>query len=507
MANTTNNISDQATLWSFDLVQDTSGNPAPGGLILQNVRHDSHNYAQDVRVIGIWLKLELFDPSSATAKALPSRFVTLSPKWFDTDTVRQIGANPSVKPVDDVMMLNYFTGGFALKAIYSSTKDVFDGLTNCQHGLLLITQLWMFSPYGNSPPHEPSGGLSAARFHPTLKYKLEDSTHWDSTKPYTRVSSIRFDYRLHLHVDRSESSPDAASSTPSNHAGLFRDRDVPPLSTKASASGAGFTYVAFEAAEKPLALEVVGPALYQGLAQKDLGAASGNPRQIFEKCWDNIHWWGHRQQGHISAPGAFHAVHMHWRWGAPIALAGGLFTTLGQAPDAVPNPGNFLPPLPTVLRQGDIQNGTIFGPLVDSNIWTQTIYVAVTKYDKTMDPDQVDPSKCSTETFQDLFTSRGKPQDIYSGANCVMWYSTEIPREVDMQISYALSDPRGSGQSGPTNVSVIAGNSGYVLLHGTFFAHDPERTGKFIGDTAELYLQRDLATIQKQQQWYRPPQT
>jgi hypothetical protein len=32
--------------------------------------------------------------------------------------------------------------------------------------------------------------------------------------------------------------------------------------------------------------------------------------------WDNIHWWGGYKKFHIpSAPEAFHAAHLHWRWG------------------------------------------------------------------------------------------------------------------------------------------------------------------------------------------------
>lgn len=520
MANTTKNTSDATTGWSFDLVYDSTGTAPPdGGLVLQNMRHDGHNYARDVRVVGIWLKFELVDPKSKTTKALPSRLIQLSPAWFTTDGVLPIQAKPNMNPPADVFMMNYFTSGYALSVHFWSKKSVFDGLTNCQHSQLTIHQLWMFSPYGNTPPHEPSGGLSAARFHPRLQYELvDDDVNWDDSKPYTRVSSIRFDYRLHLRVDRSSTDPDSASTTPSNHAGIFRDADIPgisfpwnlvnwipvvgPVLPSSPNQGAKFTASAFDAAEKPLALEVVAPALYQGLPAKVDVPADGSAPQLLELCWDNIHWWGHRKQGHISAPGAFHAVHMHWRWGAPIAIASGLTSTVGASPSRAPNIGNFLPPLPSVLNQASSnQNGTIFGALVDPQIWTQTIFLAVTKYDKNMDPDQVtDPSTLSTETFQDLFTNRGTPKDVYGGADCVLWYSTEIPRKIIMQIYYPMS-------FGPTAVPVLAATGGTVFLHGTFFAHDPERTGAFIGDTAELYKTRDLATIQTQQQWYRPPLT
>ncbi|MEO8552918.1 MAG: hypothetical protein ABI678_23240 [Kofleriaceae bacterium] len=501
---TTKNVSDAATGWSFDLIQDAGDKPGPGGLILKNVRHDGHNYARDIRMIGIWLKFELFDPASKQITRLPSRFVTLEAKWFDADVITTIPANPKVKPPADVKMFNYFTAGTALKTRYTSTPDVFAGLKNCRAGRLWLTQLWLFSPYGNTPPHEPTGGLHAARFHPLLRYDLDDSDAYDPSQPYTRVASIRFDYRIHVRIDRASDVMDSGSTTPSNHPGLFRDSDVTPMNPFAGVSGAAFTKLAFTAAEKPVPLEVVAPGLYNGLATKDLLAAQGSPRTLMEMSWDNLHWWGHRKSGHVSAPGAFHAFHMHWRWSVNVAVPSSFTSGVGKTPDPVPNLGNFAPRLPSQLRQEDyLANGTIFGPLVDPDIWTQTLLLAVTKHDATLDPDVVALTKLSTENFQDLFTKRGAPKDIYAGSDCVLWYSTEIPREVVMDIYYPLMDPRSSGP-GPTTVHINAQPGGYVFLHGSFFAHDPERTGKFIGDTAELFLRRTLATIQAQAQWYRP---
>jgi hypothetical protein len=500
MANQTVAKSNPATGWTFDLVQDSSGSPASGGLIIKNVRHDAHNYARDIRVIGIWLRFDSVDHTNGRVQSSTWRFITLDPHWFTSTAISELNASPSAqRATPDVTMMNYFVPGYALQALYASTAAVFAGVTNSVYGSLLITQTWMFSAYGNSPPHEPSGGLSAARFHPVLEYRFDLSTSFVPTQDYTRVGSIRFDYRMHLRVDRSSSTPDATSAAPSNHPGLFRDRDAPPFSG-ASSSGTGFTYAAFDAAEKPLAREVIGPGLYQGLSTKDVGAAQGGPpRQQMELCWDNVHWWGHRASGHISAPGAFHAVHMHWRWGAPIALTGGILSTVGAAPPRPANIDNFLQPLPSVLRAEDYRaNGTIYGAIVDPRIWIQTLLVAVTKHDSTLDPDRVALSNLSTQNFNDLFTGRGQPQDIYAGADCVLWYSTEVPYAVNYDIYYA-------GTSGPTRVPVFSGTRGAVFLHGTFFAHDPERTGKFIGDTAELYRARTLQQIQATPTWYRPP--
>ena len=65
MSTMTRTVRNALTGWSFDLeVDHPTGNPAPGGLILKTMRHDGHNFARDVRLIGIWLKFETVNPAS-----------------------------------------------------------------------------------------------------------------------------------------------------------------------------------------------------------------------------------------------------------------------------------------------------------------------------------------------------------------------------------------------------------------------------------------------------------
>jgi hypothetical protein len=98
------------------------------------------------------------------------------------------------------------------------------------------------------------------------------------------------------------------------------------------------------------------------------GASVFNSREGRETCWDNIHWWGARPGGSIiSAPGAFHALHMHWRWGS-----------LAWLPDALPRLGRVLRPAPKEhepqfqgVKRGERR--VWGGALVDAAIWIQTI--------------------------------------------------------------------------------------------------------------------------------------
>ena len=42
----------------------------------------------------------------------------------------------------------------------------------------------------------------AARCHPMIRYAFTKNAAFDEKKPHTRVASIRFDYRLHMYMDR-----------------------------------------------------------------------------------------------------------------------------------------------------------------------------------------------------------------------------------------------------------------------------------------------------------------
>src|SRR5512141_1719065 len=116
MATQTVSKSNAATGWTFDLVQDSAGGPAPGGLILKNIRHDGHNYARDVRVIGIWLRFDEVDHTSGKVLSSTSRFITLDTQWFQAMAqIKELNASPTAtRGAEDVAMMNYFVPGYAL---------------------------------------------------------------------------------------------------------------------------------------------------------------------------------------------------------------------------------------------------------------------------------------------------------------------------------------------------------------------------------------------------------
>jgi hypothetical protein len=201
----------------------------------------------------------------------------------------------------------------------------------------------------------------------------------------------------------------------------------------------------FEALEKPLVLEIIAPGLVNGLPVFEAKDLAGKPVTL--RCWDNVHLWGSRGPGAplISAPGAFHCAHMHWRWGAAAKPAG---------QDKRFNPGIW----PDRLRSQGKVNG-MWGPLVDPAIWIQTIRIAVTKNDPRLDPDRVGPGGTSTKDWSAAFMPglRPVPEDISQGEDIVLWYSAEIHRELTYD--------------GETFQSASGGT---VFIHGIFFAHDAE---------------------------------
>ena len=192
----------------------------------------------------------------------------------------------------------------------------------------------------------------------------------------------------------------------------------------------GLPFAAFEAVEKPLVLEVTAPGLLKGVADgRDLSDQDRGPDDRV-LCWDNVHWWGSRPPAYyVSSPGAFHAAHVHWRWGASlnkIAALAGPFVDVGE---------HFTP--------GQ--------PLMDPRIFMQTIRIAITKNRSELDPAQT-KNVLSESRWEDLFTNGGQPEPIWKGDDIVLWYSSEVHREVTIP----------SRDSKP----LVAAPSGTVFLHG-----------------------------------------
>jgi hypothetical protein len=361
---------------------------------------------------------------------------------------------------------NHFGAG--MSATYDAPK-LFENLhlDNCEFAGLWIEQIFLFSRYGTNPPHEPSGALAAARFHPLTSYALTLNPNCDRKKTFLRIQSLRFDFRLYLYLDTFLKDKTASGLYNDNQAGLFADTDIgSPRAVGRKILGVGTlkgnSKIAFYAAEKPLVLEVNAPGLLRGYST---GRLPGSAEKIV--CWDNLHWWGADAPGMpmISSPGAFHAAHMHWRWGellkAWLARAG-------------------------ASEWRRFQPGT---PLLDPRIPLQTLFLAVTKFRRSQDPVHASLADLSKEQWETLFHNKSTPQpeQIRKGGDLVLWYSTEVHRD--------------ESQMPP---------AGTVFLHGMFFAHDREPNPTWpsiistIGSRDPLYWDRTDTEIDAKKEWFRP---
>jgi hypothetical protein len=502
--------SDPVTGWSFDCETEAAGTgPPEGGMVLKNIRHRSNNFAYDLRLVGIRILVSEVEPSGKVATKT-STLVTLGPTSFTIGPIQELKPSPLTAPPvagagatffdrlkaaasELVMLKSYFNelpgsySGYGLRVDYKSNASLFSAMPNCEVNALNISQIFLFSTYGKSPPHEPGSVLMAARCHPLTTYAMVANSSVDKTRNYQRIESIRFDYRIHLAVDSVPSAGTAAPTPKLNNAGLFRDKDTASVIRGAAGlfqGGRPMAYAkgAFAAVEKGLVLEVVAPGTSEGLSAFKVGGGE-------HWCWDNVHWWGNRGSGPmISTPGAFHATHMHWRWGK--AGSAGRST---------------IPEIDTSGRPAGLTNLPVSGSdtgglLVDPRIWIQTINVAVVSNDPSLDPNHSGTSLAGLceEDWKSLFTGlRAKPAEIVKGAEIVCWYSTEVNRELTTPASTTLGFTTTSAKT-YTNKP-----EGTVFLHGLFFAHEPEITGFGIGDTGPLYWPNSESAVRSGEHWIR----
>ena len=309
-------------------------------------------------------------------------------------------------------------------------NSVFAGLT--------VSQRFLFSRTAHVPPHEPGSVLNAARCHPLTVYRFTPKPDGaiDPSKDRYRISSIRFDYRIALTLDSRYDAPDPQGTTRlPNNAGLFRDTENAVVSPAGPLTVLGklgivpisawaASQVAFAAVEKPLLLEVATRGLYEG-APLIGPRSSGNAADAAKapRCWDNVHWWGARGAGQpmISAPGAFHAAHVHWRWGGAGSIVGRAFGRPAVIPEI------DIPAVPAGA-EGYWWQREGMRLLVDPAIWIQSIRVAVTRVDTL--PDPRDPGvlleQLSRQDWSSMFTDTGPPRSIEAGGDIVLWYSAEV---------------------------------------------------------------------------------
>lgn len=460
-----------------------------GGVVLRNVYHGGFRMAYELGVVGVWV----FPGAKARADGQKAKYLVLGPPDFiqldesykimkpeqGFDAVRRVKAGEPYEGFSSISNQNVYNSSVKgeLIARWRSNSALFGK----ESGHLFVTQRFILTDYDAEPAHEPTGGLLAARLHPITEIHYEHPN-----KGY--VESFRVDYRIYANLDSwwyrrpgkttvedwmfngdmVEGRDPKAAGKIDNSAGLFRDDDLamPGYSGFSLADAASYSAadVVFEAAEKPLKYEVIADGINPGLG---------------DKVWDNIHWWGvNVKKGSVtpSAPGAFHALHMHWRWS--MALQRGVLWT------------------PAHAGEQQFKGRGPRGILVDPRINKQKLRLAVV-LNKGL-PENL--HEHSSEDFEEFFKRsrvqskspepRNVPSDIQRGGDLALYYSAEVPA-VDRSYIPACNA-----------WSILEGE---VFVHGMFFAHEPEKSTIYAGPREPMYERPSEPHLPRS--WVRNPQT
>lgn len=448
-----------------------------GGIVLERVFHDSFSLARDIRVVRVWVDTEYPDRSDGRNRrnfvlndhdlqALEGGKITVLDQSRESELI-----NPNE-------FFNGYHNQIGLHAAYRS-QELLTGTANaCQ---MDVEQRFLFSDYGRNPAHEPGGVLDACRLFPLLSFFFPSVRN--TSQPYPKY--FRADYRLDVGLDnifeldlvnaswwantrRALSTARArGADRVTNKAAIFRDSETLPsvfLTAGRVVSASQGVEDLFAAVEKPLQFEISSRGLVNG---------SMPPRVTREHTWDNVHIWPavrSAASNGVSTPGAFHAFHCHWRWGA----------VTGDPNTAEP----MLLVLPSPLPQAGQRQFTGVGwsvseggPLVDPNIANQNLSFAITKSDQPAWEASRNPSE---RDFFELFSGqRSTPEEVSSGDDLVLWLSFEVYR-TDEQ----LTEPW----------------FGDLFVNGFYFAHNRDQT-PFAARQAGAYTEAAVPTPRRQ--WQR----
>jgi hypothetical protein len=514
-------FNDHETGWAFTCqVQDNDPNrTVEGGLVLNNVTHQGHRFADEIRVIGFWLEWEEKRYAQGTqiaepileSRVLKSKFYTLSSDYFDISEIQVLRPAESktspwglewetFRKSDSALGFGHFPFYFGLEVKYTSKADIFDGIPNFDKKGLEIRQTHMFSKYSSMPPHEPTGGLTAARLHPMMTLEWINSQllgQHDVRKSI--LKSLRFDYLFRPNLDgHYDLSVNRTLARLGNHAGIFKDEEKPNFIRALEAVNQGIrpaSGVVFSAVEKPIVLEICAK-----------GLLNGTHKFLFDGKsvlgWDNIHIWGARQGVYPTSPGSFHCLHLHWRWGP--AVSGAKF---GQEPQF--NIGGFAKVWEAngLSKIGKIGNGIA---LVDPYVWNQTIFFAIVKNGRGTSgalPQTVGEFISLTdEKFEKQFIknkSEGpaiiSDNPVAHGEELLLWFSIKVSREKIIESIITNDD----GEHTITSKNEISSMNGAIFVHGIFFPHEAEGKSKEVGSKLPLYWPTKREQILLKRQWER----
>ncbi len=362
-----------------------------------------------------------------------------------------------------------------------------------------IELLFQFGPYSNEPAHEPSGMLNSARLIPAISFQTDSGC----------LRRVRFDVRFDLCLEsldtrlKSEAFPAISI--------LARDSEEAAPLWEVVRRPAGATVsetlaaVPFKKIEKPLVFEICGsgwraesvhsasissassPAVPEPLAAPTPGAgavSSATEKPEGTPLWDNVHFAPGKLVGLDylpplpSAPGAYYALHCHWRWGYFLSDYWYLYrnssflrvvdATLGQPVIGIDLYkrlmdayfGTLHPDGRNAQYRGLKMTANTGGPLFDPNLANQSVQFAIVK------TENAELAKAVKFDFVSHFRAGAKPEpeSIVRG-KALTWWLSFAPERTEI-----LSNATGPDTFGGT-----------LFAHGVHFAHNIQEPTSLFG--------------------------
>jgi hypothetical protein len=263
-----------------------------------------------------------------------------------------------------------------------------------------------------------------------------------------------------------------------NQAGVFRDYNAEAMLLLGTLNP--FTWFDYDGAtgvrsifhdlEKPLVYEIVA----KGYEKSNSKLSNG------KYGWDNIHWWGGKGSVHIpSAPGAFHALHLHWKWNASNytakAMQGDI--TRGFYNDQLFD-GTYIKfkGRRTIHQDKEIEKNVVdsefINVLVDPKVGIQSLEFAIVQTNK--------KALISSKKFKDQFIhdKESLPARIFEGEDLTLVMSLKIHDEAN---AYNTYEPEKGKPVKPIPTYKQSSLNGTIFIQGLFFAHEFEVINMFTG--------------------------